>query len=366
MTVQSYDTLIVGGGIIGLFTAWELAQAGHKVAVLERGELGREASWAGGGILCPLYPWRTPPRVQAMALDGHRRYAAICAELRELSGVDPEYTPSGLLMPRCPESRLARQWAQANGIASETLDKTQVLALAPALNPALLQDGEHLWWPEIAQLRNPRLLRALAITLQKCGVALHQHTEVAELSVRAEKVQGLRDRQGRRWVAERVVLAAGAWTSTLLAGHAAKVRFYPVKGEILLYSASGGLLKPMVLCEEHYLIPRRDGRVLVGSTVEEAGFDKTPSDAARQELNDFATRSLPALQRAEIEAHWAGLRPGCSQAEPCIAVHDRYSNLYINAGHYRNGIVCAPAAALRLAGQIDESRADRPRSLRGD
>ena len=336
-----YDCIIVGAGVIGLMTALELRAAGVTVALVERGRVGGESSWAGGGILSPLYPWRYAPAVNRLAAWGRRRYAALTAELLAETGIDPEYDSGGLVMMDAGEELAALAWARESAEPVEAVTSAALLARAPAVRPFA---GEALLFPEVARVRNPRLVRALHAAALARGIAVLDVVEVTALRV-----------VGGRFVAAETpsgpipggscVLAAGAWSAGLLSPLPPAVAVAPVKGEMVLFRGPPGLLSAVVLEAGRYVIPRRDGRVLVGSTLVHAGFDCLPTPAARQELVEAGRRIAPALGEVPIEAHWAGLRPGAPAGIPYIAKHPAVTGLFLNAGHYRNGLVMAPAAA---------------------
>ncbi len=349
------DCLIVGGGLIGMMTARELAQAGMRVAVLERGETGREASWAGGGILSPLYPWRYPEPVTDLAIWGQARYEALTGALREESGVDPEWTRSGLLMLDCDDTAAARAWADEYGYDMALVEAEALSGIEPRLAP---QTRPGLWMPAVAQVRNPRLVRALRGSLDALGVSVLTGTEVTGLSQSGDRITGVQTTAGELQ-AGKVVIASGAWSADLLNGTGLALPVVPVRGQMLLFRAPVEMVRRIVLSRDRYVIPRRDGHVLLGSTLERTGFDKSTTEAARQELQEEALRLIPALADCPIERHWAGLRPGSPEGIPYIGPHPRLRGLYLNTGHFRNGVVLGAASARLAADWILE----RPLSL---
>jgi len=339
-------TLIVGGGVIGMLTARELALAGNPVTLVDQGRLGCESSWAGGGILSPLYPWRYTDSVTRLAGWSQRHYPALCRQLAADTGIDPELEPSGLLIvPRDDELPAAMDWAAGHGIGMELVDAGAVGQLEPAwAHPA----PASLWLPEVGQVRNPRFAKALAADIQRRGVTIHSHCRAVGFLTAADSVRAVRTDAGELQ-ADRIIVCAGAWSGQLLADLLPAPRIGPVRGQMLLFRAEPGRIRRMVLEADRYVIPRRDGRVLFGSTVEQTGFDKSTTATAREELWQIATERFPLLARYPVEHHWAGLRPSSPQGIPYIGRHPQLRNLWLNAGHFRNGVVLGPASARLLA-----------------
>ena len=342
------DIVVIGAGLIGMMCARELARAGARVTLLERGEAGRESSWAGGGILSPLYPWRYPDAVSVLARWSQQAYPTLVEALREESGIDPERLDSGLLILDAEEKAVARLWADRFGARLELRDSAGVRALEPALGLAV---AEALWLPEVGQVRNPRLTQALRGAVLRAGVELREHTEVRSLRIESGRVRGVETATGTI-AAEQVVVAGGAWTAGLLADTGLELPVEPVRGQMLLFRAAPDLLRHISLYQGRYVIPRRDGRVLVGSTLERVGFDKATTETARADLHQAALQLVPALADCPLEQHWAGLRPGSPSGIPCVGPHPHCAGLYLNVGHYRNGVVLGPASVRLLVDQL--------------
>lgn len=337
--------IVVGGGIAGLLSTLELVDAGCEVRLLELGSVGRASSWAGGGILSPLYPWRYPDAVTELARWSQGVYPELSARLHGAGGVDPEWTPSGMLMLDTADQAAAKGWAERFGYRLDTLAGEALRACEPALG---VSDGTALWMPDVAQVRNPRLVQAAHHALLRQGALIEEQCEVTELLVRGGLVAGVRTARGE-FAADAVVIAAGAWSGRLLEGLGIRPDIRPVRGQMLLFKGAPGVVSRIILGERHYVIPRRDGRVLVGSTMEEVGFDAGTTAAARDELLAAAFRVVPGLRNFALERHWAGLRPGSPTGVPYIGEHPRLAGLFINSGHFRNGVVMAPASARLLA-----------------
>lgn len=348
--------VVVGGGLIGKLTAYELATAGWQVELLEKGRFARESSWAGGGILSPLYPWRYADPITELARWSQAYYPTLVQALQDESGIDPEWTRSGLLMLDTSDRSIAGKWAFRFGYTLEELSGEALHHCEPALTTT----ADHaLWMESVAQVRNPRLLKSLQKSLIARGVVIKEESEVSHLLLQSGRISGIRSSSGEIG-ADVVVIAAGSWSGRLLEelgvalGNRVEIR--PVRGQMLLFNGPVGLVTRIILGHRHYVIPRRDGRVLVGSTMEEVGFDKGTTDNVRAELLEAAHRLVPALSDVPLERHWAGLRPGSPIGVPYIGEHPEISGLFINSGHFRNGVVMGPASA-RLLVDLIEGRA---------
>lgn len=340
MTTTS-DITIIGGGIIGLLTAKEFIKTGATVTVIEKNLLGQEASWAGGGILLPLYPWRQADAISRLVLQSLQLYPSLAAELLNDTQIDPEWNPCGLLITKNPDITAAVAWCENNRIgyqhaASEFFTDLNTVPVNP------------LWMPTIAQARNPRLVQSVKQYLINHGCDLREHCALTAISHDNQRINTITTSAGQLAVNE-LIISAGAWTGQLFEqfiGNAPNIA--PVKGQMVLFDAKPDTLRHIVLDDDQYLIPRLDGKILAGSTVEQDDFNKTPSKTAYEQLSRFAHNLLPVLNNYPIIKHWAGLRPATEHGVPYIGKHPSISNLSINAGHFRNGLVMGPASAQLL------------------
>ena len=353
MKAGSSDVVIVGGGVIGLSIAYALAREGLRPTVLDRRELGREASWAGAGLIPPIaeqIPANPNPTV-ALRSWSARLYPDWSAALRDETGIDTGYRRTGGVdvawTDREDESlrAAAGQW-RAEGIAYERLAPGDYARVEPALNPEL---RSVYYLPDRAQVRNPRLLRALIEAASGRGACLKPWHSVEGYEVRdGGRIEAIRTGAGAVPCGT-VIMAAGAWSGPLLEGIGVRVPTPPLKGQIVLLKGDRPLIGRIVEHGKNYLVPRDDGRVLVGATEQDAGFDTRSTFEATRGLLDEATRLCPILGRAEVEATWAGLRPGSVDSKPYIGRAPGFENLIIATGHKRAGLQLAPATAELVA-----------------
>ncbi len=336
--------VVIGSGLVGLLTARVLCSAGLEVVILEQGERSSESSWAGAGILSPLYPWRYDDRINILAQWGKARYGELSKQLFQHAGIDPQWRQSGLLISNLAESEVekALQWAETFSEEVVRCDEAEISRIQHDLN---LGNGFTLYLPNVAQIRNPRLLKALHQSLTTQGVTLKGHSKVKRIIEKKAKAVGVELVTGEIITANAVVLCGGAWSSILLSELDIEIEQQPVKGQMVLYKAEPGLLKPILLKDEKYMVPRGDGRILVGSTMEYTGFDKSNSIEGVSEISAFANEAFPKISRYPVEKVWAGLRPSSPNGVPWIMETPQISGLYINSGHYRNGVVMGLASA---------------------
>jgi glycine oxidase len=357
----SSDVIVIGGGIAGLATAHELLRSGASVTILERDRCGREASWAGAGILSPLLPWDYSEPVTRLTQLSNRLFPEFIQTLITETGIDPEYQASGMLvLPELlPDSsrelRGARQDARNRAAEDWCGHHTFPLRRVRSreIVPELARDEAALWLSGVCQVRNPRLLQALIQAVKLGGGKIIEHAEV-KLKIEHGCIQSISTSQGIEYSADHYIATAGAWSRQLLGNHALKLDIWPVRGQILLFKVQPDLLKTIVLQDRDYfyLIPRRDGHILAGSTLEEAGFDKIPTAEARKILLAHAHALVPALTEETVGGHWAGLRPGSPDNIPVIDRHPSIPNLYLNSGHYRYGVTMAPGSANLLVNMV--------------
>ncbi len=342
--MKKWDVIVIGGGIIGLSLAIELRKRGASVLVVERGEPGREASYAAGGMLvdCGI---ETPGALQTLATASARMYPEFVHELQAESGLFVDLRDQGAIVFPPPEHVHERP-----GFTVADLAKLLPAPLAE-LEPRLAEfDGAAFYLKERSV--DPRGLTAAALAAAKrLGVDVSSGEEVLEVTLSDGRANAVATKK-TSYLALKIVNCAGAWSGQI-GPYTFPTR--PVKGQMLcLLSPSRGLLKHVIRAPEVYLIPRSDGRILVGTTVEEAGFDKRTDVATIQRLHRAAIALIPELRKAKILEDWAGLRPGTPDALPILGATAR-PGYYVATGHFRDGILLAPITA-RVMAQVIEGR----------
>lgn len=319
------DCLIIGGGIIGMMSARTLAMAGASVTLLDQRECGKESSWAGGGIISPLYPWHYDDLTNELSSASQAIYAYLCLQIFKDTGIDPQYIQSGLLMMDEYDSPLAVQW----------MDKHHV-SYQPHADGALFAN--------IAQVRNPRLLQALKVDILNKGVSIIEHAKVSDLLIKNNQAIGVKTKD-KDYFAQDIVACSGAWSSKWLN---LTDEIFPIKGQMIVLKSTKGVVKNIVLDQGRYIIPRVDGRILVGSSMENVGFDGSIDMGVQKSLHEFAYQRFPVLLSANIEHHWSGFRPASVSGKVILGRHEQFEHLFINTGHFRNGLSMAPTSAERI------------------
>lgn len=335
--------LIAGGGAVGLTSAISLLESGRRVTLLERGVTGSEASWAGGGILSPLCPWDYKESVNRLTRRSMAMFGPAMEKLRDATGIDPEYRKSGMLLLKPYEERLAEDWCDQHGTE---LMRVELAEYLPGI------DGDGLLMPEVAQVRNPRLLAALRSRMQALGGVILERRKVLGFETSGDRITAVSTDHGSL-SADAYVVTAGAWSTSLLGRHALNLCVAPIRGQILLLKFDAPPFSTILLQQDLYLIPRSDGHLLIGSTLEDAGFDKSTTEAAKASLLQRVHALFPAWKNQPVVRHWAGLRPGSPDNIPTIGRHPVLANLYANTGHFRYGVTMSLACAELLTDLID-------------
>lgn len=347
------DVIVIGAGIIGLATAERLLLQGARVTILERNKAGQESSWAGGGILSPLCPWDYSDDVTRLTNYSAQQFPAWISALHKASGIDPEYELSGMLILPPYDEETARQWCSKREV--KMTEQQEILGIPSIGNNIEIHTSKTfnrtLFLPDIAQVRNPRLIRALLRRVAQLDGKIIEGCAVNGLKIANKQIQSVTSSCGE-FIADCTIISAGAWSKEILGIHALKLDIKPIRGQMLLFKFDTPPVHNILVQNDFYIIPRRDGHLLVGSTLEDVGFDKQTTELARDHLLTRAQTILPALHKMSIKQHWAGLRPASPDNIPIIARHPLVRNLFINSGHFRYGVTMAPASAEILVNEI--------------
>lgn len=340
------DVVVVGGGAIGLTSAWFLARSGFKVVLLDQDQLGKAASWAGAGIVPPGCPDLAQSPMDKLRAWGSRLHPQLHQELLDLTGIDNGYRVCGGLELLAhgdePDSRRVAGWRQEN-LEFRFLDGPSIGGMIAGVAGDVLR-GIH--FPEMAQIRNPRHIRALIQACVQHHVGLMSRSPIAQFDTKDDRVVSLVTEDGRVIHFGSILFAMGAWTSTLCAKpFYFPVEIEPIRGQMIQVLIPESIAWPILEQGKQYLVPRGDGLVLVGSTEEAVGFDATTSEEGIQSLRDFLGQLLPDWKDLEPIRSWAGLRPFAVRGIPFIGPMPGFQNAFINAGHFRWGLQFSPRAA---------------------
>ena len=343
------ELIIAGGGIIGLYTAYFLADSDIKITLVDRGQFGQESSWAAGGILTPLLPWQYPAAVTALTANSASNYAGLAKRLHTETNIDIEFWQCGLEVLRSDQYSSAQRWCQDHGLDTQREQTPSVHPNIAELHSKL----SGLYLPDVAQIRSPRLIKAMLTYLVQHGVDLLPDTELMECVIDNDRITGIHTSRGFIRTGQ-LVWATGAWAQQLRCQQqpVTPPRVAPIRGQILVFDGKKVQLDTIVYDDGHYLIPRKDGLILAGSTLEDVGFNKSITAAALKILRQKSEALLPALSDCEIVHQWSGLRPASPDNIPTIGPHPQIKGLYFNCGHFRYGIAMAPQSAKIVADWI--------------
>jgi len=340
------DVIVIGGGIIGCAIAYALAKEGVRVRLLERGEPGREASQAAAGMLAPQSEVMHAPEGPFFELcrASLRLYPDFVAEIEDATGLAIEYRREGALFLAFDFAEgevlaAAYEKQKAAGLAVEDLTAEEVRRREPALSESV---HLALFLPEDHHVDNRRLMEALILAAQRRGVELMAGCPVLGLVREKGRVIGVRTSQ-EIYTAASVINCAGAWAATIDPEGRPSFPVKPIRGQILVLHARAPLLEHVVHSAYCYIVPRRDGRLLIGSTMEDVGYEKRVTAEALLRLLTAARQVLPAIERCTFVEAWAGLRPATPDHLPILG--EAEAGLLIATGHFRNGILLAPITA---------------------
>lgn len=343
---KAWDVVIVGGGIMGCGTAWELARKGARVVVLERSVPGAEASSAAAGILGAQTEAHHDGPLFELALHSRGSYPGWARDLFEATGIDVELRPSGVLRVALDESaarKNAREigFQRKKGCRVEIWDRARLRAELPSI--AASACGA-VAFPDDWRIDPPRLLRALRIAAERAKVEFRTGAWVRGVVIEGKRARGVALDDGSVVRGQHVIIAAGSWSSLVEGVPVPEGGVIPARGQIVELMLPTPCFGPVLFGPNCYLVPRDDGRVLIGSTLEFVGYRKEVTAAAVRNLLDAGITLLPALAEATLHGAWSSFRPYTKDALPLIG-EAGVNGLLLATGHYRNGILLAPVTA---------------------
>jgi len=354
---KAAEVIIVGGGVIGLSIARELASRGvSDIVLFDKGELGKEASWAAGGILAPQVEADSADEFFKLATASRDLYPSLAHALYDETGIDVELDQTGTLYLGFNEDdevelRQRFAWQRRTGLRVEWLNSEDLRRLEPNISAEVRCA---LRFPDDWQIENRKLVQALIAANQRLRVRLLPKCEVTSLRVERDRVAGVEVANGMISAAV-VIVCAGAWTSSLtISTTSARIEIEPVRGQMLCFKPITQLAQHVIYSSRGYLVPRRDGRLLAGSTSERVGFDNRVTEEGVNSIRSMASEIAPALQAARLIDSWAGFRPRAIDDLPVIGPDVEVEGLFYATGHYRNGILLTPITAKVLADCVTE------------
>lgn len=353
---KTAEVAIIGGGVIGLAVARALALRGVRdLLLIERLSLGAEASSAAAGMLAPQAEANRAHEFFYLTCQSRDMYPAFAAALLDETGIDIELETTGTLYLAftgndAEELQKRYEWQTKAGLPIEKLNAQAVRELEPAINEDV---HAALKFPLDTQVENRRLISALTLANERLGVCMETGTAVTSLKIEHDRVSGVETSRGFI-SADAVVIAGGAWSSLLGAGDKAlpQLRIKPVRGQMLCFQPSLPLARHVIYSPRGYVVPRRDGRLLAGSTSEHAGFEKQVTAAGVQQILAAALEISPRIASLPLTDAWAGLRPRAADTLPVLGPCAEIAGLYYATGHYRNGILLTPITGELIAGAI--------------
>ena len=346
--MSGFDTVIIGGGIIGCSLARLLAAEGTKVGVIERGAPGEEASWAAAGMLSLSAEAEKGSAIFELCRASLKLYSHLAAELQAETDLELGYRSEGSLLlyenEQERETMLpSMEWQRSAGIPIQELTGQELKELEPHL-----ADGPGAFYlPEDHQINNRMLMQALVQSCRRRGVEFLLGKTVAEVELNGQGVSGVRVEK-EKIEASRVVNTAGAWAGSIRVQGLPPAPIRPVKGHMLALESPQMLFRHVIRSHRGYLVPRSGGRVIVGSTMEEAGFDKTPRAGPLTGLLRAAQQTCPLLAESTVAGFWTGLRPAAPDGLPVLGP-TALDGYWVALGHFRNGILLAPITARILS-----------------
>jgi glycine oxidase len=356
--------LVIGGGVIGLTIVRELIKNGiEEITLVDKGALGQESSHAAAGMLAPQAESDADNAFFRLCCDARDFYPEFTEQLFDETGFDIELDKTGTLYAAFNERdevELAERfaWQTAAGLDIERLSARQTHRLEPFISPDSISS---LFFPNDWQIENRALVAALAGFAANHNVEILEGTEVVSLVSGGDKFAGVQTSTKKVLAADIVILATGAWTSDIIAerGEVSIPEIKPVRGQMASYQTAKKLISHVIYSRRGYVVPRRNGRTLAGATVEESGFENRVTKEGQDSIRKTALEIIPSFVNLKPTDSWSGLRPRSADGLPVIGQIKGAQNLFVSAGHYRNGVLLAPLSAAILVDLILKKRKSR-------
>lgn len=358
MQTQTYfDVCIVGGGVIGCSIAYYLAKQGLRPLVIEKNTLGSQSTQAGAGMLGAQVEMDAPSPLYTLGIASRHLYKELAIELKDLSGVEIELQTSGILRLAVSEEDRTdlltrQQWQAETGQKTEWVEDDDLRRdFGNLFGPTF----GALFLPDDHQVRNLALVNSLAVAATRLGASFLEHTEVIGFLRQGNRITGVETPTGK-FETDRVILAAGAWSGILgkLAGFDLSV--FPVKGQAVLARTLAPVTPFTVFTHGTYMVPKINNQLYIGATMEQAGFDQSPSLQGISRILSDAIRIMPPLAKLGMDKNLVGLRPGSSDGLPFIGEVPGLDGILVASGHFRNGVLLAPITGQIIAGLVTDHK----------
>ena len=354
MKLKQFDTIIIGGGVIGCSIAYHLSKQGKRILLLEKNTIGAEASSAAAGMLGVQAELESPNSLFDLAKKSREMFPSIAAEIRELTHIDIELIWNGQLKlaetdEHVKELKQVAAWQSSIGEKAIWLNPSEVIDLEPCLSSTI---KGALYFPNEGHVSAPQLTQGFAKAAASLGTKIHEFCEVHTLLIQNETVRGVRTNSGD-FYGESIVVATGAWSRKWLPEAINQDKlYYPVKGEAFSVKTHVPFLKRTVFTKDCYIVPKKGGELLIGATMNSHTFDKSVSlDGISQLMNRVKTL-LPMVGTASLDRFWSGIRPMTQDGYPYIGKHPDLNQLFFATGHSRNGILLSPITGKMMANLI--------------
>ena len=325
---MAVKAVIIGGGVVGCVTAIKLKESGYDVTIVDKSVVGEESSAAGAGIIFPLMPWNYESRVFDLCSGALTFYKNLSIKLIKAGFEDPEFIESGMICIDPLDKNEIMQWGKKNNFR---------------INEYSFNNRPSYELPKVAQINPKKLMKSLKQYILMLGIELMENVNMLKIKKKSNYLHGWPTKNNELIRGDFFVTTVGAWSSEINDGY--KNKIYPIRGQIIRYPKSEIKLDNILYSKNFYLLQRKCGSILAGSTIENVGFDKTITPKAANELIKKAINLVPELCNLKPCKQWAGLRPGVKGNIPFIEQDNNYKNVYINSGHYRYGLTMAPKSA---------------------